>query len=230
MLEGGIDDASDGKPSDGARPSEPVTDSMQREELKLQRQSEKEHTKEIRKKGKSEFSSLMDDNRMKRLNFLINQSKVYTSILTEKLRAQQKRRENKPFDSLGEDWQENSSDQENEAKGEETSRRISARHKNSQNGSPASQPPKKKRVMSQNNKTDSNYELKDYIDVNDLSQKSQHMSAKEALQAAQQENRQIGTGFSTKTKPSAAARQPALVTGAIMRDYQLAGLEWLVSL
>jgi ATP-dependent DNA helicase len=32
------------------------------------------------------------------------------------------------------------------------------------------------------------------------------------------------------TKPSFSARQPALVTGGVLRDYQLAGVEWLISL
>lgn len=31
-------------------------------------------------------------------------------------------------------------------------------------------------------------------------------------------------------KPTMSARQPALVTGGVLRDYQLAGVEWLISL
>jgi ATP-dependent DNA helicase len=29
---------------------------------------------------------------------------------------------------------------------------------------------------------------------------------------------------------SASARQPSLVTGGVLKDYQLAGVEWLISL
>lgn len=32
------------------------------------------------------------------------------------------------------------------------------------------------------------------------------------------------------TKASVSTRQPALVTGGVLRDYQLAGVEWLISL
>lgn len=32
------------------------------------------------------------------------------------------------------------------------------------------------------------------------------------------------------TKLSVSSRQPALVTGGVLRDYQLAGVEWLISL
>lgn len=34
----------------------------------------------------------------------------------------------------------------------------------------------------------------------------------------------------SKIKPTISARQPALVTGGVLRDYQLAGVEWLISL
>lgn len=45
------------------------------------------------------------------------------------------------------------------------------------------------------------------------------------------EESQAATNNDNKgTKPSVSSRQPALVTGGVLRDYQLAGVEWLISL
>lgn len=48
---------------------------------------------------------------------------------------------------------------------------------------------------------------------------------------ADSENTANGAGAEGQSvKPTMSARQPALVTGGVLRDYQLAGVEWLISL
>lgn len=69
----------------------------------------------------------------------------------------------------------------------------------------------------------------DYFKKNDIEEKSgHHPSVTEALeQAADQE---IANPTSFGAQELRSARQPELVTGGVMRGYQLEGLEWLTSL
>ena len=43
-------------------------------------------------------------------------------------------------------------------------------------------------------------------------------------------NGATASGGGQTVKPTMSARQPTLVTGGVLRDYQLAGVEWLISL
>ncbi|KAI8147758.1 SNF2 family N-terminal domain-containing protein [Fennellomyces sp. T-0311] len=72
---------------------------------------------------------------------------------------------------------------------------------------------------------DAEYQLGDYLNEEDVKRRKQ--SDNDVGKAIQQELEQQTT---EKTKPTVSARQPSLVTGGVLRDYQLAGVEWLISL
>jgi hypothetical protein len=47
------------------------------------------------------------------------------------------------------------------------------------------------------------------------------LSTSDALKQAQEEEAETDVGVTAVTKPSASARQPELVTGCVLRDYQV---------
>jgi ATP-dependent DNA helicase len=75
---------------------------------------------------------------------------------------------------------------------------------------------------------DDGYNLEDYLDTEDL--KRRKVGEKNIDQAIQEDQKAAKDADEQRTKPSTSAQQPALVTGGILRDYQLAGVEWLITL
>lgn len=177
-----------------------ITESMTKQEEALEQAASKKQARS--NKQVKEISSQEESARVARLKFLIEKSKIYTSILSEKLLKQQETSRNKGenIDKLKE---------ENKSK--------------VKNGK---------------------YDLAKYVDADDLLKQSDRKSTAEALKQAakakpttrsarngdNKENELSGDSEKTTQKPPASARQPDLVTGGVMRDYQLAGLEWMVSL
>ena len=63
--------------------------------------------------------------------------------------------------------------------------------------------------------------IADYFNKKEL---DTDLSTTDALKQAQEEVEQMGetdAGITAVTKPSASARQPELVTGCVLRDYQV---------
>ncbi len=146
--------------------------------------------------------------RLNRLRTLIERSKIYTSILSDKLLKQQAAQK-----AAGE---------ANDAK-----RKIQDKDSIGVKGSKDGQGRKKRAARG------GKYDITDYLDVSEL------VTSKSTAQALKDNEDEEIT--SDVTKPSASARQPDLITGAVLRDYQvnlcvvkiliqLAGMEWLVSL
>jgi ATP-dependent DNA helicase len=75
---------------------------------------------------------------------------------------------------------------------------------------------------------DDGYKLEDYIDTDDL--KRRKVGEQGIDQAIREDQKAAKAADEQRTKPSPSARQPSLVTGGILRDYQLAGVEWLITL
>lgn len=83
---------------------------------------------------------------------------------------------------------------------------------------------KKRGAVSKKRKIDeSEYSLADYVDKDSLKKQKSGDSAVQAPIAPT-------TSTGPITKPTISTRQPSLVTGGVLRDYQLAGVEWMVSL
>lgn len=177
-----------------------ITDSMLKQEEELEKKTVKQ-TSNLNTRYK-EINEQEESARVARLKFLIEKSKIYTSILSEKLIAQQTAAK---------------------ARGDELDK---------ENNETKSKSGKK-----------NGYDLAKYVDADDLLGKSNGDSTVNALKKATRGHTRTRSRAkikddtkvkqedeSSNAKPSKSARQPELVTGGVLRDYQLAGLEWMVSL
>ncbi|CCG80996.1 putative SNF2 family helicase/ATPase PasG [Taphrina deformans PYCC 5710] len=185
----------------GDAPDQLITEAMTKQEEAMQKAAAKKQSKPD--KNVKEIDQQEETARVARLKFLIEKSKIYTSILSEKLLKQQEASRKKGEEQDGENEQ----------------------------------------VQARKSKA-GNYDLAKYVDADDLKQKSNGDSTSSALSKAtknssktrkqtlieDKEENESGNGVTATAKPSASARQPELVTGGVLRDYQLAGLEWMVSL
>lgn len=171
-----------------------------------------------------------------RLQFLLKQSKVYSSILAEKMRAQQTAkdaRDEKEREKLKKAGQTapkvaKEEDEEEEVKEQTGSRRATRFGK--ADVQPAATTTKKKGAAKAakgkgNKAVSKSSTLTAYLTPSTLGETK--TSTTEALAAAAFEESGAKLGQQTQLRP---ARQPKLVTGGIMKPYQLEGLDWLCSL
>ena len=174
-----------------------------------------------------------DDERQKiqKLRTLVERSKIYTSILAEKLLKQQAEAKER-----GEELDRRRRLEETKAKKEAAiaagatrkSSRTATAEKAGKSEKRAS--PKKSRATTVTpSKKSRKMNIADYFDKKELDTK---LSTTEALKQAQKEH-ELGepdAGITTVTKPSPSARQPELVTGCVLRDYQALDLPMLLTL
>jgi ATP-dependent DNA helicase len=164
--------------------------------------------------------------RLQRLRTLIERSKIYTSILADKLLKQQTEAR-----EYGEELDRQRRLEENKAKKEATiaagatrkSSRTATVEKSEQTTGHLS--PKKSRPTTATSKgkkkPSGKMSIADYFKKKEL---DTDLSTKDALKQAQKEADELGetdAGITAVTKPSASARQPELVTGCVLRDYQV---------
>ncbi|GAO46006.1 hypothetical protein SAICODRAFT_28713 [Saitoella complicata NRRL Y-17804] len=164
-----------------------ITEEMLKEEQALEAETAAAHKKrmeEFRKQESSAGQTEEEKKRFQRLQALMDKSKIYTSILAEKLQQRQV---------------------------EMSSTTTPA---GSVVGTPAPEeapaPVKKTRGRKKGAK------------------KAKEEKARGVASALAQGEED--SGVNATATPSASARQPELVTGGVLKDYQLAGLEWMVSL
>jgi len=162
--------------------------------------------------------------RVQRLRTLIERSKIYTSILADKLVKQQNEAKER-----GEELDRQKRLEENKSKKEATIA-AGATRKSSRTGttthatvtSPKKKtkltaPPKgKKKTVAAGKMNIGNYFIEKELKT--------ELSTTDALKQAQEEieeNGETEAGITAVTNPSASARQPELVTGCVLRDYQV---------
>ncbi|KAF9976051.1 hypothetical protein BGZ73_009210 [Actinomortierella ambigua] len=218
-----------------------VTDDMIKEEERLQEAADKEEQENIQKlkaKAADEFNSTVNKQRQQRLQFLIEKTTLYSNFLGQKLERQQNEArakaaamEAKLAAAAAKEAEEKQKANEGESKGDSdaaqagpVTTRSSARLSSSKSESDAASTKKKAPTHAASKKRkvdDSDYQLADYMDQ-DTIKKARKMDAAPSKDTAEKDTPVI--------KPSISARQPSLVTGGALRDYQLAGVEWMVSL
>ncbi|KAI8368785.1 SNF2 family N-terminal domain-containing protein [Blakeslea trispora] len=185
------------------------------EEKAMEQNAIKEQDK-IMKEAQAQFDSTVKDQRMKRLNFLLEKSGAYATILGRKLAKQQEEARERAAQLDNQSATEQPNQLEEPSKPATKGRR----------GRPVSSANTKKRKT-----TDANYDLTDYLKEDDVKRRKQvDGSVTKAIVEEQSTQTKKSKATEANTKPSISARQPALVTGAVLRDYQLAGVEWLISL
>ena len=169
--------------------------------------------------------------RIQRLRTLIERSKIYTSILADKLLKEQAEHKER-----GEELDRQKRLEEKKAKKEATiaagATRKSSRTATVEKSEHANEhvSPRKSRLTASQNKSKKkggSMNIASYFNKKEL---ATDLSTADALkQAAQEEEAETDVGVTAVTKPSASARQPELVTGCVLRDYQVGSLNetWL---
>jgi len=167
------------------------------------------------------------DKKWLRLQFLLKQSKVYSSILADKMKAQQaaqRAKEQKEQEKLRREQEALLKDGKVEAVKDEAGSRRETR-----SGKAESQPATKRRGAKGAARGKKGAAAKNTI-TNFLTPSAigdTKTSTTEALAAAAAEGSGAKLGQQTQLR---SARQPKLVTGGDMKPYQLEGLDWLCSL
>ncbi|KAG0370323.1 hypothetical protein BGZ54_006899 [Gamsiella multidivaricata] len=207
-----------------------ITESMRLEEEKLEEESKKKEEEKIvklKEKAATEFTDTVNKQRFQRLNFLIEKSTLYANFLAKKLEKQQKEARDKA--TAQEAKRESEKGKSAVSGGEPASTVVNTR-------SSSRNPPKQEQQISATTKKntatvvgaakkrktdDAHYDIADYLDKDVLKKQKQTKASEPAVEIAP---------APVSNRPVISARQPKLVTGGILRDYQLAGVEWMVSL
>ncbi|RCH92765.1 hypothetical protein CU097_007714 [Rhizopus azygosporus] len=185
-----------------------LSESIVEEEVAMAKKSKKEEDQRMKEEAQNQFDSAIKEQRMKRLHFLLEKSGAYATILGRKLERQQEEARERAAQTEASETPDEPEDQPKRGK----SRRTRA-------APPLGQAAKKRKI------TDADYQLTDYIGDEDI--KKSKVTDGDVNKAIREEENKTDE---SKIKPTISARQPSLVTGGVLRDYQLAGVEWLISL
>ncbi|OAD03910.1 hypothetical protein MUCCIDRAFT_184304 [Mucor lusitanicus CBS 277.49] len=210
-----------------------LSESIINEELAMEKQSEQEKEELLKAEAQAQFDKTIKAQRMKRLKFLLEKSGAYATILSTKLAKQQEeaRERGAQLDAAAASATTTPAVATATADADQQPTKTPTRALPARRGRPkraaatAANASLKKRKL-----TDADYQLTDYIGAEDVKKrKEQNGSVSKAI-IQEQSNAKKELKQGPLTKPSFSARQPALVTGGVLRDYQLAGVEWLISL
>ncbi|KAL1599837.1 putative ATPase [Paraconiothyrium brasiliense] len=206
-----------------------VPGSMQQEEDRMRTQREKQDAKreaKLEKERQADIESGKEvlDKKFQQLEFLMNKSKLYASVMLAQMQRQEDEEKVQDAKTHG---QASKREQKAELAAAETQRRATRASAagNESTAEPAST--KKGRGRAKKNTT-KDAKISSFFKKEDLQDRTNSASVPEALkEAADDDNVQTGDiGFQNLK----SARQPKLVTGGTMRSYQLEGLEWMLSL
>ncbi|KAF9433931.1 hypothetical protein BGZ76_008803 [Entomortierella beljakovae] len=215
-----------------------ITESMRLEEEKLELETkakEAEKIAKLKEKAAIEFNDTIARQRSKRLKFLIEKSLMYADFLGSKLEKQQlEAREKAAVEEARREKSKEKSEKANVNSTEEesattTNTRSSRRQVPTEQTSVQAKKKEKSVGAAKKRKTDdAHYDIADYIDKDILKKQKQAEPEPSSELVVESPVKKITPPL--PGKPQISARQPKLVTGGILRDYQLEGVEWMVSL
>ncbi|KAJ1982418.1 putative ATPase [Dimargaris xerosporica] len=165
-------------------------------------------TKTEKQQAITDYNQHLQQQRFQRLNYLLQKSTVYANFLAQKLEQQQKEQAQRG------------------AAVQASANATSSPRRSGRRGRPRKADGGSGTTTSRGSGAASNqgYQLGDYISQ-DAIQKSQASAEHQSTAKTESPDSADPTCCS-----SPSARQPSLVTGGILREYQLAGVEWMVSL
>lgn len=165
----------------------------------------------------NDYNSTVNSQRVSRLKFLLERSTLYSSILAQKLEKQQQKAREKG------NKEKKSSSPSKTKKSVQTVAEDGSLTRETRSGEKIKQEPLSKKKSGQKRVKQEDYSIADYVESKDLKHAGDTKAA--ILDAT------VKTEKPDKLlKASVSARQPALITGGVLKEYQLAGVEWLVSL
>ncbi|PWN32770.1 uncharacterized protein FA14DRAFT_137818, partial [Meira miltonrushii] len=153
----------------------------------------------------------MHSSRMSKLNYLLQRSQIYSKIMSEKMqkekeqRVQKERRQQEAASK-----EDTKGEEEEEPKAKRSTRSGGAESRSSKQKAQPKSPQKVKRKNE-----DQKYNISDYLEQDDIQKNGTDSKA-----ATGQNADLVTTSF----------KQPKMITGATLRDYQLYGVEWLIGL
>jgi ATP-dependent DNA helicase len=204
---------------------------MQKEEEQMAKAREKEDAKRERKlaadrKKDMEGGSSAVDTKYKALEYLLSQSKLYSTIMLQQMTQQEDAETAK--DEKGKQRaakREEKAEQAAAASQKRTTRKGAVEEE--EKGETKELPRRGRGRPAKNTKTEKSGKISDYLSKKDLEEKAGQASISEALAEESKDDVKPGDIGMQNLR---SAKQPDLVTGGLMRTYQLEGLEWLQSL
>jgi ATP-dependent DNA helicase len=158
-----------------------------------------------------------------RLDFLIKQSGIYASIIGEKMMKQQQQMRDKAEEMDKKQKAENSG----QVKTEKVKNTTEILRKSSRAAAIPAAPEKEVVSVKKSRQTKKGQKTTNISDYYSKEELQDTTTTAQALATAVEEAGETRLG---EQKDLKSARQPKLITGGVMREYQLQGLEWLVSL
>ncbi|KAJ1678413.1 putative ATPase, partial [Spiromyces aspiralis] len=222
---------------ESSRSQTPITNNS---EERIGKEVEKGKLRALKEKAMADYEAHAQKQRFQRLNFLLERSSLYASFLTEKMeRQRQEQRERDERERQQQQQQQQaelSNEDELNTQGASKKRRLGRPRKGAAskqatggadeeydeldgNREDGQRRLKHRRIARDNEK----YKLSDYIDPETMTTRDKESKAGQQSQQQQQQQQSKGT-------VKRSHRQPKTLTGGIMRDYQIEGMEWLVSL
>lgn len=166
------------------------------------------------------------DQKYKALEYLLNQSKLYSAIMLEQMTAQEEAETAK--DTKSKKRAEKREQQAEQAAQDSQKRatRAAAATQGAEEASPKKTLPRRGKLVKESSMK--NGKISDFMKKEDVQAKAGKTSITEALaeETKEAEVKPSEIGF----QDLRSAKQPDLVTGGYMRTYQLEGLDWLTSL
>lgn len=215
---------------------ENVPQSMQEEEERMRIQRVKEDAKrdaQLEKERKADIKSGKEvlDKKFQQLEFLMNKSKLYASVMLQQMQKQEEEEEAQDKKSRGETSARERNAEKTAAESQRrATRRSTANETATANTEEADTVPKKGRGRPKKQDTKGRGGPKrQQSDISSYFSKEELKKKADTAEATEDDKDNVKTGDIGMTNLK-SARQPKLVTGGTMRSYQLEGLEWMVSL
>ncbi|CAK1361083.1 Lymphoid-specific helicase [Cercospora beticola] len=205
------------------------TEAMHKEEARMAELRRKEDEKREKKLAAEREKDLKGgsegvDTKYKALEYLLSQSKLYSTIMLQQMTQQEEAEEAKDEKSRKRALKREET-AEKAAQAQQTrATRASATSEAVANGDKKELPRRGRPAK----KTNSGNKISDYMKKEDVQAKAGQTSITEAL-AEETKDADIKPG-DIGMQDLRSAKQPELVTGGLMRTYQLEGLDWLTSL
>ncbi|CAG8498707.1 16172_t:CDS:10, partial [Acaulospora morrowiae] len=212
-----------------------VTEGIKEDGTKLI-ENEKENLKVLKEKAVADYDALVDKQRVQRLKFLLEKSSMYAQFLATKMeRQQQEQRER----AQAEETRRVHAKEKVEKIAAGPTRRSSRVNTKSTNADPSIKQvatKKKSGAVKKRKANDADYRISDYLE--DLNKRRKNSDSSPTpvkkdeitVNADDDELPNPTVDTAPKSNLNISARQPGLVTGGVLREYQLTGVEWLVSL
>jgi ATP-dependent DNA helicase len=214
-------------------PGNRLSRTMEEEEAKMAVAREKEDQKHDRRLAAERAKTLKGgqdavDSKFKALEYLLSQSKLYSAIMLQQMTQQEEEQAVKDTKS-----QTRTQEQEKKAdKAAQASQKKATRASASAAGATDSADKEEEVTSSKRrgrpSKTKQGSKISDHFKKEQVEAKAGQNTISEAL--AEEANSSDVQASSIGVQNLRSAKQPDLVTGGLMRTYQLEGLEWLTSL